>query len=153
LTGLFISAFHYSRHPLRFPIRQNSSFHRNRPILGKTFDKGTHMGTVTIEDLRRALILITLAHVNGKINHIEIRNTSNCLHDFTKFLKLENKRLEQIEKMPGTDLDMPEVGLPRLLDLISAGNYSGANIEAKRIRAEMKPILQQSRYNVLLSSK
>jgi hypothetical protein len=111
------------------------------------------MGTVTTEDLRRGLILITLAHVNGKINHIEIRNTSNCIHDFTKFLKLENKRLEQIGEMPGTNLEMPDVGLPRLLELISAGNFSGANIEAKRIRAEMKPILLQSRHSALISRK
>src|SRR5437867_958508 len=97
-----------------------------------------------MEQTQKLLSLCLDALKNDRIKGEESRLVSACADDFTKLFSLRLRH----EKKGGTKPSSPESGLPNLeylTTLVEGGNGKAASVEAKRIRALMKPILESAR--------
>lgn len=93
----------------------------------------------------RGLSLVFNALVKDLISTIEAKRIGNCLDDFTKLQNLQLRYWKKTGGRSDAKPEVPDIGLSRMMDLFNSGDYAGACVEAKRIRTEMKPILQQAR--------
>lgn len=104
------------------------------------------METVSINEVQKMLSAIYDALENGAINNKESKLFGNCADDFTKLFNIQLRLAKKTREMPHPMIaTILHVAWAHMMELLEAGDYKSATIEAKQIRAEMKPILQQAR--------